>query len=122
MRLGLNRRIAAVAAHDIVMSALAFELAVWFRYLTYGEPQAFFFLWHGTVLFALICGVVFWRAGLYRGIWHYASLTDLKAIVRGVTLALLVFLPVLFVLDRLENFPRSAMLIIWPLTAGCRCC
>ena len=115
MRLGLNRRIAAVAAHDIVMSALAFELAVWFRYLTYGEPQAFFFLWHGTVLFALICGVVFWRAGLYRGIWHYASLTDLKAIVRGVTLALLVFLPVLFVLDRLENFPRSAMLIIWPL-------
>ena len=115
MRLGLNRRIAAVAVHDVFMSAVAFELAVWFRYLTYGEPQGFFFLWHGTVLFSAICGVVFWRAGLYRGIWHYASLTDLKAIVRGVTLALLVFLPVLFVLDRLENFPRSAMLIIWPL-------
>lgn len=115
MRLGLNRRIAAVAIHDILMSAVAFEAAVWFRYLTYGEPQELFFLWHGTVLFSLICGVVFWRAGLYRGIWHYASLTDLKAIVRGVTLALLVFLPVLFVLDRLENFPRSAMLMTWPL-------
>lgn len=115
MRLGLNRRIAAVAVHDVFMSGVAFELAVWFRYLTYGEPQSFFFLWHGTLLFSLICGLVFWRAGLYRGIWHYASLTDLKAIVRGVTLALLVFLPVLFVLDRLENFPRSAMLIIWPL-------
>ena len=54
MRLGLNRRIAAVAVHDVFMSAVAFELAVWFRYLTYGEPQGFFFLWHGTVLFSAI--------------------------------------------------------------------
>ena len=115
MRFGFNRRIAAVALHDIVMAALAFELAVWLRYLTYGVPQEFFYLWHGTALFALVCSVVFWRVGLYRGIWHYASLTDLKAIARAVTLAALIFLPLLFVLDRLENFPRSALLIIWPL-------
>ncbi len=110
-----NKRIAVVAIHDVVMAMLSFELAVWFRYQTYGKPQEFFFLWHGTAIFTIVCFVVFWRMGLYRGIWHYASLSDVIAIVKAVTLAILIFLPVMFVLDRLANFPRSAMFLNWPL-------
>ena len=110
-----NKRIAVVAIHDIVMAMLSFELAVWFRYQTYGKPQEFFFLWHGTAIFTIVCFVVFWRMGLYRGIWHYASLSDVITIVKAVTLAILIFLPVMFVLDRLANFPRSAMFLNWPL-------
>ncbi len=113
-----NRRIALVATHDILMAALSFELAVAIRYYTYGAPQEVFYLAHGTVTFALVCGVVFWAMGLYRGIWHYASVADLGAIVRAVSLALLVFLPILFVLNRLEGLPRSAILITWPLLVG----
>ncbi|MFP6749138.1 MAG: nucleoside-diphosphate sugar epimerase/dehydratase [Alphaproteobacteria bacterium] len=111
----INKRIAVVAAHDVCMAMLSFELAVWFRYQSYGKPQDFFFLWHGTAIFTVVCFVVFWRMGLYRGIWHYASLSDLIAIVRAVTLAILIFLPVMFVLDRLADFPRSAMFLNWPL-------
>ena len=111
----LNKRIAIVAVHDVFMSALSFELAVWLRYQTYGKPQEFFFLWHGTAVFTVVCALVFWRMGLYRGIWHYASLSDLIAIVKAVTLAILIYLPVMFVLDRLANFPRSAMILNWPL-------
>ena len=111
----INRRIAIVAMHDVFMAALSFELAVWLRYQTYGKPQDFFFLWHGTATFTVVCALVFWRMGLYRGIWHYASLSDLIAIVKAVTLAVLIYLPVMFVLDRLENFPRSAMILNWPL-------
>ncbi len=111
----LNKRIATVAAHDIVMAALSFELAIWIRYYTYGAPQSFGFLWDGTLLFAAVAAVVFWAMGLYRGIWHYASLSDLIAIIKAVSLALLVFLPVLFVATRLENFPRSAIFIQWPI-------
>ena len=110
-----NKRIAVVAIHDVVMAMLSFELAVWFRYQTYGKPQEIFFLWHGTAIFTIVCFVVFWRMGLYRGIWHYASLSDVIAIVKAVTLAILIFLPVMFVLDRLANFPRSAMFLNWPL-------
>lgn len=110
-----NKRIAVVAIHDVVMAMLSFELAVWFRYQTYGKPQEFFFLWHGTAIFTIVCFVVFWRMGLYRGIWHYASLSDVIAIVKAVSLAILIFLPVMFVLDRLANFPRSAMFLNWPL-------
>ena len=69
----LNKRIAIVAVHDVFMSALSFELAVWLRYQTFGKPQEFFFLWHGTAVFTVVCALVFWRMGLYRGIWHYAT-------------------------------------------------
>ncbi|PPR68257.1 MAG: UDP-N-acetyl-alpha-D-glucosamine C6 dehydratase [Alphaproteobacteria bacterium MarineAlpha1_Bin1] len=111
----INKRIATVATHDVFMAMLSFELSVWFRYQTYGKPQEFFFLWHGTVIFTVVCFLVFWRMGLYRGIWHYASLSDVIAIIKAVTLAILIFLPVMFVMDRLANFPRSAMFLNWPL-------
>jgi len=111
----VNPRIVAVAIHDLFMAASSFELAVWIRYQTYGAPQDLFYLWHGTAIFTAICVIVFWRTGLYRGIWHYASLSDLSAIVKAVALALLVFLPIMFVLDRLANFPRSALIINGPL-------
>ena len=108
-------RATVVAAHDVFMAALAFELSVWARYQTYGAPQDFFFLWESTLIFTVVCGVVFWWGGLYRGIWHYASLTDMMAIVRAVTLAILVFLPVMFVLTRLQDLPRSSLVFAWPL-------
>src|SRR5436190_12116405 len=63
--------------------------------------------------FALIAAIVFLFTGLYRGIWRYASLPDLFNIVRAVTLTVAVFLPVMFVLTRLEALPRSTLLIDW---------
>ena len=111
----LNGRIALVACHDLVMAALSFEAAVWLRYYTYGLPQSPGFLIEGTIVFTAVCAVVFWAMGLYRGIWYYASLNDVIAIVKAVTLAILIFLPVLFVLTRLEFLPRSALLINWLL-------
>ena len=103
-RLSFNSRIFIVAVHDIVMAALSFEIAVALRYVTYGAPQEFLFLWPGTLIFSVVCAITFWRIGLYRGIWYYASLNDLIAIFKAATLAILIFLPVLFVLTRLEDF------------------
>ncbi len=56
---------------------------------------------------------MFLLTGLYRGIWRYASLPDLFNIARAVSLTVLVFLPVMFVLTRLEALPRSTLLINW---------
>jgi FlaA1/EpsC-like NDP-sugar epimerase len=108
-----NRRIATVAVHDLFMAALSFELAVKVRYWFTGAPAEWGFLWHGTVLFTLLCAGIFWRFGLYRGIWYYASLRDLSAIVRAVTAAVLLLVPVLFVFTRLEDYPRSALPLLW---------
>ena len=51
--------------------------------------------------------------GLYRGLWRYASLNDLVNIVKAVTLALLIFLPIAFLVTRLEAVPRSSYFITW---------
>ena len=111
----LNRRIATVALHDIFMAALSFEVSVLLRYYTYGAPQSPGYIWPATLVFTVVSLITFWRVGLYRGIWYYASFNDLVAIVKGVTLAILIFLAVMFVATRLEDFPRTALLINWPL-------
>jgi len=111
----LPSRVLLVACHDVFMAALSFELAIWLRYWTYGLPQPFFFVAQGTLLFALVAALVFWWVGLYRGIWYYASSADLIAILKGATLAILIFVPILFLATRLEAVPRTTFLLQWPI-------
>jgi FlaA1/EpsC-like NDP-sugar epimerase len=108
-------RVSVVALHDLIQATIAFELAVWVRHQTLGNDQALFFDWPNTLTFVVVCAIVFWRVGLYRGIWHYASFTDLVTIIKGVTLGILIFLPALFLVTRLENFPRTTLILLWPL-------
>ena len=114
-RRALNLRIAAVAGHDLIMAALSFEIAVFARYYSLGAPQPFGFLWEGTAVFTVVCGALFWWFGVPRAIWRYTSLQDLFRVARAVALAALVFLPVLFVLTRLQDYPRSALIVNVPL-------
>jgi O-antigen biosynthesis protein WbqV len=100
--------------HDVVMAAVSFLLSLWFR-----MGDSLWTAWDGprlaavTALFTLVAGVVFISQRLYRGIWRYASTRDLIALVRAVTLVILVFLPLLFVVNRLTDFPRSQLAINW---------
>ncbi|MEE1569560.1 MAG: polysaccharide biosynthesis protein, partial [Alphaproteobacteria bacterium] len=110
--LHFNRARAALL-HDTFMAALSFSLSL---YLRVGEsiqhyPQSL--LWNGTIIFAVVCALVFSFSGMYRGIWRYASLNDLMAITKGVTLSILIFLPLMFLMTRLESLPRSAIFINW---------
>ncbi|MBM3583954.1 MAG: polysaccharide biosynthesis protein [Alphaproteobacteria bacterium] len=101
------------AIHDIVMAALSFVAALYLRLGSAMLPQTGGFLVEGTVLFTVVCGVVFWRMQLYRGVWRYASLPDLIGLLKAVTLAHLVFLLIMFFLIRLELYPRLALVINW---------
>jgi len=100
--------------HDTIMSAAAFALAL---YLRVGADSfgyyAELYLAEGVVIFTVIAAAVFAASGMYRGIWRYASLNDMAAIARAVTLAILIFLPFMFLLNRLEGFPRSHPFILW---------
>lgn len=115
LRFRPNPRIAVVVVHDIVMAALAMELAIWARYWLADLRQPVFFLWEGTLLFTVVAAGVFAATGLYRGIWHYASFRDLVAILRAVALTVLIFVPLLFLLTRLDDFPRSVLVFVGPL-------
>jgi FlaA1/EpsC-like NDP-sugar epimerase len=102
--------------HDLVMAAAAFALALYLRlgetlFLDYARRL----LPEGLPIFLGVCAVVFAWSGLYRGLWRYASLNDLLAIVKAATIAVLVFLPVLFLVSRLADLPRSQLVICWLL-------
>jgi FlaA1/EpsC-like NDP-sugar epimerase len=108
-----NRRALLAFLHDAAMAAVSLIVSLYLRIgngaLDY-EPRLTAIYIAG---FTLIAGSVFLLTGLYRGIWRFASLPDLFNITRAVTLIVLVFLPVMFVLTRLETFPRSILLIDW---------
>ncbi len=117
MRDMLNSRLSRVQVsslvfvHDVIMAALSFVVALWLR-LGDGvfllKPDA---LVLNTALFTLCAAAVFRFMGLYRGLWRYASLNDLMAITKAVSLAMLVYLPVGFVFTRLDQLPRSLVVI-----------
>lgn len=94
------------------MAAISFVVAL---YLRLGSTllTEYTHLWQSVALFTAVCAVVFSFMGLYRGVWRYASLRDLLSIVKAVTIATLVFVPILFMLTRLESFPRSVLVINW---------
>jgi FlaA1/EpsC-like NDP-sugar epimerase len=108
-----SRRALLAFLHDVVMAALSFGAAFYLRlgdeFVGY-EPRLT--LLYGA-MFTGIAAVVFLFTGLYRGIWRYASLPDLFNITRAATLTVLIFLPVMFVVTRLETLPRSTLLINW---------
>jgi FlaA1/EpsC-like NDP-sugar epimerase len=64
-------------------------------------------------VFAGVAGVVYLFTGLYRHVWEYVSTKDAVNVLRSATLSILIFLPVLFLLTRLEMFPRSLPIIGW---------
>jgi FlaA1/EpsC-like NDP-sugar epimerase len=107
----VNPRTALAMVHDVAACALAWTAAFWLRLnLELPEP------WIGVLLETLPVVVVlqaalFWRFGLYRGIWRYASLHDLRLIAVAVAVAAL-GVPALLVLLRLAApVPRSVFLL-----------
>jgi O-antigen biosynthesis protein WbqV len=108
---GLRQKIAF--AHDVTMAALSFPLALTLRLGGGIFNYDIGFIAQGSLLFALTGAVVFVSMRLYGGVWRYASINDLAAITKAVSLAVLVFLPIMFLLTRLEQLPRSTLVIQW---------
>ena len=107
----LNKKLIAIL-HDALMSGLALSLAIVTRYGFDDLPPTEKLLqWVG--LFVLISLIVFKLADLGRGLWRFASLADLKAIVIATTAAIVVFVICLFLVSRLDGLPRSVPFITW---------
>ena len=108
-----SRRSFFAFAHDVAMAALSFALSFYLRvgddFLRFDPRLTILY----GVSFTAVAAVVFLVTGLYRGIWRYASLPDLFNIARAATLTVLIFLPAMFLVTRLETFPRSTLFINW---------
>ena len=99
-----------VAYSAIVNLAYLAALALRFE----GQVPARF--WQGYLeiapAFTLLSLLGFFLAGLYHGLWRYASTVTLFQIFKGVTLSALTLVVLLFLLPE-RKFPTSLIVIVW---------
>ena len=107
----LNTRTLLVVLHDTAASAVAWSLAYLLRF-NFDLPESFAVELRQTLIWVVpLQMVVFWRFGLYQGIWRYASTADLRRIVLAVMLSA-ASVPLLFWMLRFGLvIPRSVLII-----------
>ncbi len=112
IRARFNTTIAVL--HDLLAAAFAW----WFAYLlrfNFDLPTQFQDeLWRTLVWVVPLQASVFWASGLYRGIWRYASVADLRRILFAVIVAT-ALIPLLMALVRVQAVVPRSVLVIDPL-------
>jgi FlaA1/EpsC-like NDP-sugar epimerase len=109
-----NTRTLLVILHDAVASLAAWSLAYLLRF-NFDLPASFAAELRQTLVWVVpLQMVIFWRFGLYQGIWRYASTADLRRIVLAVLLSA-ASVPLLFWMLRLGLVIPRSVLVINPL-------
>jgi FlaA1/EpsC-like NDP-sugar epimerase len=106
-----NMRTALAILHDIVAAMSAWTLAYMLRFNFDLPPNFSAELQHTLFWVVLLETVIFWGMGLYRGIWRYASLNDLRRIVLAVLLAASAIPFVLWMARSHLIVPRSVLVL-----------
>ena len=102
-----------VYLHDIVITAICFNLSIFLRLGSEFSSIPNPIIIYGTLLITVIGAVVYRLTGLYKGIWRYASINDLINILKASSMTIAAFLILMFAITRLESFPRSVLFINW---------
>ncbi|HVS26954.1 MAG TPA: nucleoside-diphosphate sugar epimerase/dehydratase [Burkholderiales bacterium] len=109
--LRFNLRASLAFGHDLVAVALAWCLAYWLRFNMDFEHPQLRSMWQTLPWVMLSQALIFLWFGLYRGIWRYASLPDLKRIFLAVASAAMAAPLVLLMLRIPALVPRSVVVL-----------
>ena len=104
-------KLALLIGYDLVVACAAYVLAFALRFgfeLRAGAVATIIETIVPLVAAQILFFVLF---GLYRRVWRYASLRDLLAILQAVSLGVAASVLTLFLINRLENIPRSVFII-----------
>ena len=104
-------RTLAVILHDLGAAIVAWMAAYWLRFNLHLPPDYLEAALATLVWVVPLQALVFWRFGLYRGIWRFASLPDLKRIMLAIGLGALLIPLGLFLFRVDVVVPRSALIL-----------
>ena len=104
-----------ILSYDSIIAGISLLLANLLRTGLSPEDVLHSSLITAALLFALVASAVFAAFGLHRAVWRHTSTGEIVRIVEAVTTTILVYLFLMFLLGRLDDLPRSAPLIQWPL-------
>ena len=103
-----------VAIHDLLVAVWAWMAAYWLRF-NLSLPAEYVSAMFDTLIWVVpLQAAFFWHFGLYRGVWRFASLPDLKRILRAVAVAAVAVVLVL-ILFRIESVVPRSVLILDPI-------
>ena len=100
--------------HDLLVAALAWLAAYALRFNLSLPAEFVAPMWHTLVWVVPLQAATFIRFGLYRGIWRFASLPDLRRILAAVGFAALL-IPLILVLFRVHSVVPRTVLVLDPL-------
>jgi FlaA1/EpsC-like NDP-sugar epimerase len=114
MTLRLNWRAALAFVHDVCMAGFAWAGIYWLRFnLDLREPfvtdMAFTLAW-----ILPLQAAIFLSLGLYRGLWRFASLSDLQRIVLAAGLGA-ILIPLVLVMLKLQAVVPRSVLFFYPI-------
>jgi FlaA1/EpsC-like NDP-sugar epimerase len=104
-----SRRRIGIITHDISIIAVAWLLAYLIRYDFHMTPASWEAFWRTLPVVMTIQALIFWRFGLYRGLWRFASVPDLWNIIRAAFLGILIAAVSLYLYNRLQGVPRTVI-------------
>ena len=110
----LSSRTAGIILHDLLAAILAWLGAYWLRFNLEMPPDLLSDALSTLLWVVPLQAVAFWHFGLYRGIWRFASLPDIKRILKAVALAALL-VPLVLILFRVGAVVPRSVLILDPL-------
>ena len=114
MRHTLSPRTALAILHDLLAATLAWLAAYALRFNLSLPTEFVAPMWHTLVWVVPLQAATFVRFGLYRGIWRFASLPDLRRILMAVGFSALL-VPLILVLFRIHWVVPRTVLVLDPL-------
>ena len=104
-------RTGVVFLHDIVVSILALIGAYLLRFNLTIPAEFITPLWHSLYWVVPLQAIIFVKFGLYRGVWRFASVADLKRIFKAIAVATLTITVALVLFRPYLMMPRSVLVL-----------
>lgn len=106
-----NPRSLLALVHDVCMALLAWILAYLFRFNFDIPPEFLKSIWLNAIWILPLQTLLFISFGLYQGVWRFASLPDLKRILKAILLAAFIAASILLMFRPLDVVPRSVLVL-----------
>lgn len=110
----IGRKSLLVFVFDLAAVALAWTSAFWLRFNFAWPADYAHTIAVGLLVILPVHALACWLAGLYRGLWIFASLPDLKRVLKAVAGALAAMVAYALLFNPQPSVPRS-FVVLFPL-------
>ncbi|MBZ0145621.1 MAG: polysaccharide biosynthesis protein, partial [Rhodocyclaceae bacterium] len=106
----MNWRALLAFIHDLAATAVMWLAAYWIRFNFDIPPEYLAASWAAQAWLIPLYAAIYLKFGLYRGIWRYASMGDLRRLLIAVTLGATAMAGVVYMIQA-PGIPRSILLL-----------